>query len=60
MEIASEKVAKAAKSAFEASQLIDSSVRVRALSIIKDELANLKGDIEKANELDLEGRWVVA
>ncbi|KLO12727.1 gamma-glutamyl phosphate reductase [Schizopora paradoxa] len=58
MENPSEKLARAAKAAFEASQLIDSSTRVKALKIITDELASLKGEIEKANKLDLEAATI--
>ena len=42
--------------AFEASQLVDSSERVKALHAIKDELESLKEDIRAANKLDLEVR----
>lgn len=47
-------IAKAAKAAFEASQLIDSSERVQALHLIKGELEELKDEILAANKEDLE------
>lgn len=47
-------IAKAAKSAFEASQLVDSSERVNALKIIKDELEALRNKIQEANKADME------
>lgn len=46
-------IAKAAKSAFEASQLIPSSERVKALHEIKQELENAKEEILEANRKDL-------
>ena len=49
-------IAKAAKSAFEASQLVDSSERVKALSLIKSELEALRDEIQKANKEDMEVR----
>ncbi|PAV19653.1 gamma-glutamyl phosphate reductase [Pyrrhoderma noxium] len=47
-------IAKRAKAAFEASQLIDSSERVKALHLIKDELGLLKNEIQEANKVDME------
>lgn len=47
-------IAKSAKAAFEASQLIDSSERVQALHLIKGELEELKDEILAANKEDLE------
>ena len=46
-------IAKAAKAAFEASQLIDSSERVQALQLIKTELEGLRDEIYAANKEDL-------
>ena len=46
-------IAKAAKAAFEASQLIDSSERVQALQLIKTELEDLREEIYAANKEDL-------
>ena len=48
--------AKAAKSAFEVSQLIEASNRVNALYVIKEELELLKDEIRAANVADLEVR----
>ena len=50
-------IAKQAKSAFEASQLLDSSERIRALRFIKDELEALKQEILEANKADLQVRY---
>ncbi len=47
-------IAKAAKAAFEASQLIPSSERVQALREIRKELEAAKDTILAANKLDLE------
>ena len=47
-------IAKAAKAAFEASQLIASSERVRALHELREELVSAKADILAANRRDLE------
>ena len=47
-------IAKAAKAAFEASQLIASSERIQALSEIRKELEAAKDAILAANKLDLE------
>ena len=47
-------IARAAKAAFEASQLIASSERIIALNVIKDELTANKGEILAANRQDLE------
>ena len=47
-------VAKAAKAAFEASQLIASSERVRALHELRDQLESAKAEILAANRRDLE------
>ena len=47
-------IAKAAKAAFEASQLIPSSERVRALHELRKELEAAKGAILEANRADLE------
>lgn len=49
-----EQIAKSAKAAFEASQLVDSSERVKALHVIKEELEALKVEIKAANRADLE------
>ena len=49
-------IAKAAKAAFEASQLIPSSERVRALYEIRKELEAAKDAILAANRADLEVR----
>lgn len=51
-----EQIAKAAKEAFDASQLIDTSERVKALHAIKEELEALKDKIHEANVQDLEVR----
>ncbi|KAI5118682.1 hypothetical protein M0805_003619 [Coniferiporia weirii] len=47
-------IAKRAKSAFEASQLIDSAERVNSLHLIKNELEALKDEIYEANRGDME------
>ncbi|OCB86535.1 glutamate-5-semialdehyde dehydrogenase [Sanghuangporus baumii] len=47
-------IAKAAKAAFEASQLIDASERIKALHLIKSELEALQPEIQEANKVDLE------
>ena len=47
-------IARAAKAAFEASQLIASSERIIALNVIKDELTANKEEILAANRQDLE------
>ncbi|KAL5531365.1 hypothetical protein ACEPAG_4242 [Sanghuangporus baumii] len=47
-------IAKAAKAAFEASQLIDASERIKALHLIKSELEALQHEIQGANKVDLE------
>lgn len=47
-------IAKAAKTAFEASQLVPSLERVRALHEIRKELENAKERILAVNTLDLE------
>ena len=47
-------IAKAAKAAFEASQLIASSERVRALHELREELVFAKADVLTANRRDLE------
>ncbi|KAG9050412.1 hypothetical protein FS837_005485 [Tulasnella sp. UAMH 9824] len=49
-----EEIAKASKSAFEASQLVDPSERVKALQIIHDTLAAKKDEIFEANRKDVE------
>ena len=46
-------LAKAAKSAFEASQLIPADERVEALHVIREELESLKAEILAANSEDL-------
>ena len=51
------KIAKAAKAAFEASQLVDASERVKALQLIKSELEALRDEIHEANKLDLEVQY---
>ena len=50
---AAEEIAKTAKAAFEASQLISSSERVAALREIRQELEAAKEDILAANRKDL-------
>lgn len=50
----SEEIAKAAKVAFEASQLIPSAERIRALHAIKAELDKRKDEILAANREDLQ------
>ena len=47
-------IAKAAKAAFEASQLVNASERIQALHLIRSELESLKAEIHAANELDLD------
>ena len=47
-------VAKNAKAAFEASQLIGPSERVKALYLLVEELKTSKSEIHEANKLDLE------
>ncbi len=47
-------IAKAAKAAFEASQLVDSSERITALGLIRQQLEELKPQIQEANKRDLE------
>jgi len=47
-------IAKAARAAFEASQLIDSSERVKALHAIHSELELQKTAVLEANRLDME------
>lgn len=54
-----ESIARAAKAAFEASQLIPSSERVLALHEIRKELEAAKEDILAANKQDLEVHTVV-
>lgn len=49
-----EEIAKAAKSAFESSQLIDSSERLKALRLLREELVQLKDAIQEANEVDMQ------
>lgn len=51
-----ETIAKAAKQAFEASQLISAEERVRALHEIRKELESSKTAILEANKVDLEVR----
>lgn len=51
-----ETIAKAAKQAFEASQLISAEERVRALHEIRKELESSKAAILEANKVDLEVR----
>ena len=51
-----EEIARKAKAAFEASQLVDSSERIKALNLIKEHLVELKDEIQKANKADLEVR----
>ncbi|KAL5492512.1 PRO2 [Sanghuangporus weigelae] len=48
------KIAKAAKAAFEASQLIEPCERIKALHLIKSELEALQHEIQEANKVDLE------
>ena len=48
-----EEIAKSAKGAFEASQLLDSSERRKALRLMKEELSQLKEAIKRANEADM-------
>ena len=47
-------MAKAAKSAFTSSQLIDASERVKALQLMKEELERLKSAIRRSNEEDMQ------
>ena len=54
MASAAESVAKAAKAAFEASQLIPATERIKALHEIRKELEAAKDAILAANRLDLE------
>lgn len=49
-----EQIAKAAKLAFEESQLIPSAERIKALHSIRDELERNKAQILAANNADLE------
>jgi glutamate-5-semialdehyde dehydrogenase len=49
-----ESIARAAKQAFEASQLMQSSERIKALTAIKHELAASKTEILEANRKDME------
>lgn len=51
-----ERIAQAAKAAFEASQLIPSSQRVKALYEIRKELESSKAEILEANRKDLKVR----
>jgi glutamate-5-semialdehyde dehydrogenase len=51
-----ELIAKTAKAAFEAAQLIPSSERIRALNAIKAALELAKSDILAANQVDLDVR----
>lgn len=53
---ASEEIAKAAKAAFEASQLIPSAERINALHAIKAELDARKDEILAANREDIQVR----
>ena len=50
-------IAKASKQAFEASQLIPSSERVKALEEIRKELENAKEEILTANKKDCDVRF---
>ena len=50
----SETIAKAAKAAFEVSQLIPASERVLALHKMKEELEAMKTEVLSANKKDLE------
>ncbi|KAG8980946.1 hypothetical protein FRB90_007398, partial [Tulasnella sp. 427] len=49
-----EQIAKASKSAFEASQLVEPTERVKALQIIHDALAASKEEIFEANRKDVQ------
>ena len=49
-------IARAAKAAFEASQLIESHERTVALQVLVEELEKLKSNILAANREDLEVR----
>lgn len=49
-----EEIAKASKSAFEASQLVDPSERVKALQIVHDALGASKDEIFEANRKDVQ------
>jgi glutamate-5-semialdehyde dehydrogenase len=49
-------IARAAKEAFDASQLLDSSERHRALLALKEALTVFKDEILKANALDIQAR----
>ncbi|KAF8661289.1 hypothetical protein AX16_001388 [Volvariella volvacea WC 439] len=53
-----EDIAKAAKTAFEQSQLVPSDERIKALHAIRNELANLKNEILAANKEDLQAAQV--
>ena len=57
MSQAVEAIAKNAKRAFESSQLLDVSERVRALNLIKDELEALRSQIQDANKADMQVRF---
>lgn len=50
----SAQLAKAAKSAFEASQLLDSLEKTKALDLIKHELELQRSEILEANRRDME------
>lgn len=47
-------LAKAAKTAFETSQLLESEERIKALNFIKDGLESRKSEILEANRRDME------
>ena len=53
-------IAQAAKAAFEASQLVPSSERVKALYEIRKELENAKSEILEANRKDMQVRSLFA
>ena len=54
---AAEQIARGAREAFEASQLVDAEKRNGALQAIRDVLQENKADILVANEKDMEVRW---
>lgn len=53
-DIAAEEIAKTAKAAFEASQLLPTAVRVDALAKIRQQLEANKAEILAANKQDME------
>jgi glutamate-5-semialdehyde dehydrogenase len=53
-DITAEEIAKAAKAAFEESQLLPAAVRINALAKIKQQLEANKAEILAANKQDME------